>query len=265
MRWLVLAGLMACNETGLSSNRDPVIAVTYGDFDDLTPSLDRLLVNHEIFEGLISNATWSDDPVAGIPVESLFSGRRMAYEAILVTSGTRGFGSTVYNRNEPDDTLVSDDAVLGAVEDYARGGGRLLATDWSYDLIERTWPDAIDFFGDDAQLDAAQHGDVAQVIARVTDPRLQQSLGMDQVVLDYNFSNWAVIEDVGPDTTVWLRGDVTAWDGELTARLTDVPLLVSFETNRGLVVVQTFHTNAQTFAVADTLLTTVLGELPKAE
>ena len=108
----------------------------------------------------------------------------------------------------------------------------------------------------------AQQGQPGIVVARVTDDRLAETLGMDQVVLDYNFSNWAVITDVHPDTTVWLRGDVEAWDGTAFVTLQDAPLLVSHETNRGIAVMMTFHGNAQTFAVTDTLLTTVLGELP---
>lgn len=260
---MIVLALLACSENGFSSNGERTVAVTYGDFDDLTPSLDRLGVQHDIYEGLISNATWTDDQVSGFPVESLFDGRRLAAEAVLVASGTRGFGRTVYNRNEPDDALVSDDRVLSAVENYPSGGGQLLVTDWSYDLVERVWPDAITFLGDDSVLDAAQAGEVGTVVARVTDPRLVESLGMEQVVLQYDFSNWAVITEVGPETTVWLRGDVEAWTGERVERLVDVPLLVSFEVGRGTVAVMTFHGNAQTFAVADTLLTTVLDDLPR--
>lgn len=258
--------LLACSETGLSSNREAAVAVTYGDFDDLTPSLDRLSVRHDIFEGLISNATWSEDPVSGVAVEDLFDTRTSrGYEAVLVSSGTRGFGATVYNRNDPDDGLVGDPAVLDEIEGYVRAGGRLFVTDWTYDLVERIWPDAIDFVGDDSALDAAQVGEVDDVVADVTEPLLLDSLGMERIVLEYNFSNWAVIEEVGPDTTVWLRGDVRSWDGTGVVDHTDVPLLVSFPHGRGQVVVQTFHANAQTFAVADTLLTTVLGELPTVD
>ncbi|MCA9567123.1 MAG: hypothetical protein KC656_04745 [Myxococcales bacterium] len=259
---MLLPALIACSETGLSSTREAAVAVTYGDFDDLTPSLDRLRVNHDIYEGLISHATWSEEPVSGFPVESLLSARRPAYEAVLVTSGTRGLGRTVYDRNAPDDALVADPDVLEATEGYVRSGGRVLVTDWAYDLFERTWPDAVDFLGDDTALDDAQQGQPGIVVARVTDDRLAETLGMDQVVLDYNFSNWAVITDVHPDTTVWLRGDVEAWDGTAFVTLQDAPLLVSHETNRGIAVMMTFHGNAQTFAVTDTLLTTVLGELP---
>jgi hypothetical protein len=258
----VILWLLACSETGLSSNRDPVVATTYGDFDDFTPSLQRLDVAHEAYEGLISNATWSDDPVEGFAVETLFDGRRIGAEAVLVASGTRGFGRTVYNRNDADDAFVGDDRVLDAVEGYVRSGGRLLVTDWSYDLVEQTWPDAIGFSGDDAVLDAAQTGDVATVLARVTEPSLAEALGMDAVVLDYSFSNWAVITDVDPDTTVWLRGDVPVWTGEAIETLRDVPLLVSFERGRGTAAVMTFHANAQTPVLTDLLLSHVLGELP---
>lgn len=258
---LVLLAL-GCSENGLSSTEQSGVAVTYGDFDDLTPSLDRLGVSHDIYEGIISTPTWADGEVSGVPVETLFSGRRLTQDAILVASGTRGLGQTVYNRNATDDLLVSDPAVLDATGNYVRDGGRLLVTDWAYDLVEQTWPDAIDFHGDDAVFDAAQQGEPGDVLARVVDPVLAEALGMEQLVVRYDFSNWAVITDVAPDTRVWLRGDVEVWNGDAVETLADVPLLVSHETDRGTAAVMTFHADAQPFAVADTLLATVLGELP---
>lgn len=262
---LALVLLGGCIENNFSSRPRDSIAVTYGDFDLLTETLDRQLVQHGIYEGLISNATWSERRVSGIPVESLFfEGEMGLHDAVLVASGTRGLGLTEYNSNRPDDMLIADDAVLRVARSYLRASKSFYLTDWAYDLAEQAWPEYIEFYGDDAVFDAAQVGDIGRIVARVTDPRLEDALGMDRVSIDYNYSNWAVITDVGPDATVWLRGDVRAWNGDGWDELVDVPLLVSFEPNGGpgKVVVQTFHANAQTPAVTDLLVDLILGPLP---
>ncbi|MEZ4317493.1 MAG: hypothetical protein R3F61_08310 [Myxococcota bacterium] len=265
---LGLALLPGCIENSFSTRPTNSIAVTYGDFDDLTESLDRLLVQHGIYEGLISNATWTDDDIGGIPVEALFlEGEMGLHDAVFVASGTRGLGKTVYNANRPDDLLIADEDTHRIARTYVRANKSFLLTDWAYDLAEQSWPDAIEFLGDDTEFDAAQKGNIGTVVARVTDDRLAEALGMDQVVIDYNYSNWAVIEDVGEDTTVWLRGDVEYWNGDGWSVLEDAPLLVSFEpyAGTGRVVVMTFHANAQTPAVTDTLLETLLGPLPSVK
>ncbi|MCB9677268.1 MAG: hypothetical protein H6737_19270 [Alphaproteobacteria bacterium] len=262
---LLTLALAGCIENGFSTRTQNSIAVTYGDFDDLTESLDRLLVQHGIYEGLISNATWTDDDIGGIPVEALFlEGEMRLHDMVFVASGTRGLGKTVYNANLPDDALVADDDTLRISQTYVRSNRSMLMTDWAYDLAEQSWPDQVDWLGEDGDLDAAQRGNIGTVVARVTDDRLAEALDMDQVVIDYNFSNWAVIDDVSDDTTVWLRGDVEYWDGDGWAVKEDAPLLVSFEPygGDGRVVVMTFHANAQTPAVTDTLLETLLGPLP---
>lgn len=268
MRTLPLAALalVGCIENDFSSRTRNSVAATYGDFDLLTETLDRQLVQHGIYEGLISNATWSEDDISGIPVEALFfEGEMGLHDAVLVASGTRGLGRTEYNSNRPDDALIRDEENLRIARTYVRASKSFFLTDWAYDLAEQAWPEYVEFYGDDTVFDAAQQGAIGQVVARVVDPELEESLGMSTVVVDYNFSNWAVITDVGPDTRVWLRGDVSAWNGDAYETLEDVPLLVSFEPNGGsggTVAVQTFHANAQTPAVADILIEATIGPLP---
>lgn len=257
--------LSGCIENGFTSRRQDSVAATYGDFDLLTESLDRQLVQHGIYEGLISNATWTDRDISGIPVEALFfEGEMGKHDAVLVASGTRGLGRTEYNSNRPDDLLIGDEQNLRMIRNFLQAGKSFFLTDWAYDLAEQGWPEYIEFYGDDATFDAAQVGAIGQIVARVTDPELEEALGMSSVLVEYNFSNWAVIEDVGPDTRVWLRGDVSAWNGEAYEELRDVPLLVSFQPagGDGVVAVQTFHANAQTPAVTDILLEATIGPLP---
>lgn len=275
---VTLAALLgACgNETGVNFRDVDQIAVTVGDFDDVQAPFDRMVVPTTRYDGIISTATWVEDEdeftSPALNVEGLFLSERneelRAYGAVFVASGTRGFGEREYNSLQPDDALVSNEEAMANAEAYLSTGGVMWLTDWSYDLAPRVVPDKIDFLGDEAQLDAAQRGDINdRVVARVVDEGLAEALGTEQLSLKYNFSNWAVIEDVADssDVKVWLRGDVTYRDdsGEGTQTLTDVPLLVSVQMQnerQGELVFSTFHLDAQNGAVIDTLLQTIVGD-----
>jgi hypothetical protein len=114
-------------------------------------------------------------------------------------------------------------------------------------------------------LDAAQVGAIGTVVATVTEERLATALGSDSMAVEFNYSNWAIMTDVGPDVTVWMRGDVQ-YRVDAVAEpetLTDVPLLVSFEPNgpeRGLIVYSAFHIDVQTGYAMDEILRTVVGD-----
>jgi hypothetical protein len=271
------AGLCgACNnERGFSFRDVDSVAVTIGDFDNVQEPFNRMVVDTTRYDGIISTATWVEDEedfqAPTLDVETLFLSERnqelRSHGVVFVASGTRGFGEREYNSLQPDDGIVSSEIAQENAEGFVRQGGVLWLTDWSYDLIPRTFPDQIDFLGDESQLDAAQRGDIGRITARVVDEDLAAALETDQLSLEYNFSNWAVIESVADDSDVrvWLRGDVTYRDGsgEGTRNLTDVPLLVSVRTGgegRGELVYSTFHLDAQNGAVIDTMLQTIVGD-----
>jgi hypothetical protein len=133
------------------------------------------------------------------------------------------------------------------IREFVDRGGRLVLSDWTYDLVVALWPDKIDFFGDEAELDVAQVGVLAQINGTVSDATLAEALGDETVSLAYNYSNWSVIESVSDDVSVHISGDVTyrISASEGYGDLTDVPLLVSFTQGAGQVVFSTFHWMAQ--------------------
>jgi hypothetical protein len=271
---LLLAGSGCKNEGNLIGTLGDDIAVTQGDFDDVAAPFNRLVVAHESYEGIIAAATWDDefDPANNaLKVETLFSdGQEIAgYDTIFVASGTRGFGLRRYNGLDPDDSLVKDEFVIDAVTNFVARGGNLVVTDWAYDLVEACWPDAIEFLGDDATFDAAQAGEIGNVTASISQEKeadlLRERLGTDTVSVRFDFSNWAVIEEVSNDVTVWETADITYRErnGEGTQSLSGVPILVSFAPNgadKGKVVFLSYHIDAQTEAVIDDTLRTVVGE-----
>jgi len=248
---------------------EDAIAVTSGDFDDVVEPLNRMVVARTEYEGLISVATWDDtynaDNVA-LKVETLLGNRQemLSFGSIWVASGTRGLGRQQYNGVEPDNTFLTDADVPGNVQDFVSLGGTLLVTDWAYDLVELAFPEYIEFLGDDAEPDAAQSGELGTYSANVLEAELVDAIDSDTLGARFDFSNWAVIESVSEDVTVWAEADVKyrLQNGEGTQDLAGVPLLVSFQPygpTSGKVVYSSFHVDAQNDAVIDALLRTLVG------
>lgn len=262
----VVVMVLGCNEQSFTAKRLNSIAVTAGDFDQLGAPLDRMNVRHTVYEGLISTATWDPDYEGqniALKVEALFGdlAEIAGHDALFVASGTRGLGERVYNGLLPDDALVSDPAVVDNVREYAKRGGVLLFTDWTYDLLEAAWPDYVEFLNDDSELDAAQVGEIGTLTASVLEVELESALEADKVALKYDFSNWSVVESVSEDVTVWLAADAryrVQEGGVMT--LAASPMLLSFEPKSGgRVIYSSFHMDAQTAVVTDQMLRTVVG------
>jgi len=244
------------------------IAVSSGDYDHMEALLLRQLVNYQLYEGFIVGATYDPDidpDLMTLEVEGLLGSddELENYGAVFVNSGTRGLGRWVYNGVDTDDALVSDAAVIKNVTDFVAGGGVLVASDWSYDLIEACWPGMITFVGDETVLDDAQRGQRGTVQALVHREALVNDLGQNVVSIDYDFSHWATIASVSSDVEVILSGDVMYRVSELEGdiELEDVPLLVAFDHGAGSVYFSTFHWHVQNPTVADTILFSVVEGL----
>ncbi|MFT7517911.1 MAG: hypothetical protein ACI9MC_000035 [Kiritimatiellia bacterium] len=272
---LIAFSLGACNESQITLRRVDSVAVTVGDFDNVQAPFNRQVLPTTSYDGIISAATWDEtyeSAPGGLNVEGLFLGDKnreiISHGTVFVASGTRGFGLRQYNSLQPDDQIVSDANAISNTQFYVRGGGVLLLTDWAYDMIPAAFPDKIDFVGDET-FDVAQRGKIGRISARVTDEELEAELQTDVLSLTYDFSNWAVMEDVLDDNVrVYLRGDVQylAPDGEGYITVEDAPLLVSFQPdNTGQVVYSSFHLDAQNPAVIDSILRVVVGEFDLKE
>ncbi len=165
--WLAAFGL-ACIETGVNVRPIEAVAVVAGDFDDISESLGRQLIDYQTYEGYVCCASYDPDldpDLIALESETLFSGTSeeggrelFIYDAVMLNSGARGFGAWQYNGVEADDHLVADPTVVDNVKEFVDRAGLVWLSDWSYDLIEAAFPDEIDFYGDDDILDSAQVG-----------------------------------------------------------------------------------------------------------
>lgn len=267
--------LAACkNEQGITELTFEAIAVVTGDFDQVEASLTNLDIGHTSYEGYIQRAVYDPEiqPDAfALKSEQLFQNSDSAgvaeiamYDAVFVNSGARGFGAYVYNGTEADDSLVTDLVTLEHVRTYVENGGTLVVSDWAYELIEAIWPDAIDFAGDDAVLDDAQRGTSPTVTASVLDERVQEQISDNETVeLGFDYSYWTVIESVGPEVNVHMSGDVLyRASGALGEQaLSNVPLLVSFESSGGQVLYSSFHWRTQRAEVSEGVMLALLDGL----
>ena len=277
-RFLFALAMVGCsNDQKFSKVGYDRVAVVTGDFDRFEAILGRNGLSYTPYEGFISQPTYDaelDPNSFDLHTEELFRDQTeegysalMSYDAVFLNSGSRGFGDAVYNGVEADDDLVSDPEVLGNIETFVNARKRLIIGDWGYDLIEAIWPDAIAFLRESDGLDSAQRGARGSVNATVSGTDLVRALGTPDALINYDFSNWAVIESVSSDVTVYMRGDVqvTAGDDEASnTTIEDAPLLVGINVGGGEVIFSTFHWQSQPESVGNALLETVVGRLKTA-
>ncbi len=268
---MALLALLGCSEQGLSEVRLDAIAVVLGDFDDMRTPLTALDIATTPYDGFIVQAVYEPEDgrsqrgEMAADIDTLLTAvdekgnyAIQLYNAVFVASGARGFGAGQYNNALLEDNMIlADEIKLQRLCDFADGGGSLVVSDWAYEIVERCWPDAVRFFGDDTGLpDAAQTGAAEQdVYATVTDEKLVEALGA-AVSIDYEYSAATIIESVGGETEVLLRGTLEHQPSadKPFETLDDVPLLVRFTANRGHVVYGNFHWGRQTPSVAQRLL-----------
>lgn len=144
---------------------------------------------------------------------------------------------------------------------WVDAGGVVYATDWAYDVVEQTWPEPIDWIGDDSVPNAAQKGEPGNIVAAVEDDGLQGALGRADLTLNYDLPVWPVIQSVQPQVKVYLAGDApyrTGFDVHVQA---GSPLLVEFEQGAGRVVFSTFRNQVNSSGDSLSVLNAIISTL----
>jgi hypothetical protein len=151
-----------------------------------------------------------------------------------------------YTQPTPNTDLSTDPALQDNLRKFVEAGGRLYATDWHYDFINRTFPGYIKFQGASSEACSGCARTPYDVDAVVDDPGLKgwlgaQSLGAFQLVRSYTGidSVAAQMVTVGGQTKtvtphVWMSGS--------KAGAAKKPATVSFEYGCGRVLFSTYHT-----------------------
>lgn len=279
---LVLALLLSACDDGdtlraLDFGRTAIIT---GDFDTVEQLIQevgnttQVQADIRVYDGYITGPHFEHD----IEVTEAFEGTvedllRMdvfaglaSYKTVFFSDGMRGTNIRQYNGVQEDDHLVVDGTVIQNVREAAASGSNLYFSDWTYDLMERAWPDFVDWVGDDEQIDDAQRGQADIVVARVVDQGLADFMEVpvgSELEVEFNYGVWAVPESVSSDVTVLVEADVwidDATTGQPTL-LADTPLVFSANTEGGTVVFTAFHNEAQISDGARDVLRYELGQL----
>lgn len=213
------------------------LAVVSGNYDDLGRVLDGLgYGGYEPIDGQNADqlAALLSDPVnLGVYDAILFSGGHVE-EDVFFDSDNSGHTAQV-------------ETVLASLRTYVREGGTVIATDWSYDVVEGGWPEAVEFYGDDLIPDQAQRGEPGVFVGQVADSDLAGKVGQEIVDVNYDLSTYPLIDSVGPDTTIYMRGEQERRQGT-TVETHKGPMTVGFRDGEGEVIFSNwrFDANAQT-------------------
>lgn len=225
------------------------VAVVTGQYDRVEDVIDRVgLTDVTIYDGVGSGS--------GTPASTLLNDLSLLaeYDVVFLNCGMVETG------------LIDDPNVISNLRTFVESGGSLYASDWAYDYVEVTWPDAIEFWGDDNTVDAAAWGIDGTIQASVDDSALSTFLGQSSVQLNYDLGAWVVAESAAPSTRVLVRGAVEALDNSnpflpQIVPVNSAPLLMMFEHGDGKVMYTTFHNESQTTADMDIILEFMVFEL----
>ena len=144
---------------------------------------------------------------------------------------------TTDDTGEPGIPTYDTTQIVQNLVDFVDEGGALFAIEWAYDAVEHGWPEAIEFAGEDTTPDAAQIGMVCEVEAAALDTQLEDWVGGGPLAIQYVLGEWPMIESVAG--TTHLTGEVPTEAAGATT-VPDTPLLVSFPSGEGMVVLSTF-------------------------
>ncbi|SRR6266581_1846681 len=153
--------------------------------------------------------------------------------------------------------------IAANLQNFVAAGKHLYASDWAYVYVEKAFPAAIDFFGDDTNFGVtvcdetqARIGDSGTYSASILDSSLATALGRTTMSVNFDFDDWVVLgrlDTQGAGTTNLISGDVVACGTSRGTR----PLQVVFPhgtTTPGKVIYTSFHTQAQATSDMDRIL-----------
>lgn len=162
-------------------------------------------------------------------------------------------GAPADGDDEPEPTVYEYEVIRNNIKAYVEAGGAIYASDWAYDVVEQTWPEAINFVGADEIPDAAQLGEYGIVNAAVSDAALAEWLDSDYTQVEFDLPVWPPIEGVADTVSVHLTGSIDYREGINIYTVAASPLLVSFTVGDGKVAYSTFRVAKN--ADADIILT----------
>jgi len=219
-----------------SADVNSTVAIVSGDYDSPADVLPSFGVT-DFYE---VNGQTGDDLV-----QFLQSAENLAqYDAIFFAGGH--IEEDVFYDTNGDDTAGNVDRVVQALKDYVDAGGSVVATDWSYDVVEQAWPNKFDFLGEDSIPNDAQLGTPDTVDASVTQSDLEAAVGDATVPVHFDLDTWPIVVGSDEAVTPYLVGDAPYRIGLDTYTQRNSPFMASFEAGDGRVVFLSWRLTANT-------------------
>ena len=162
------------------------VAVVTGDFDDMAAVLQQV--------GIESFTIIDGRDTAGL-VEFLGSEENLTPYSTVYFAGGHIEEDVIYD-TDGSDTNGDVSNVRAAIRGYVTNGGKVVASDWSYDVVEQVWPDKVEFLNDDSVPNAAQLGVPMNVNADIPDAGLSAAVGESTIQVDFDLDAWPVVESV---------------------------------------------------------------------
>ncbi len=158
-----------------------------------------------------------------------------------------------FNCGMPMNWLSKREEVSANLAAFVADGGSAYASDWAHNIVEATWPSAIDFRGNDSvfidpfvEWGEPYTGVEGQVTGQVFDGAMRALVG-DEILLDYDLGGWVVPQGVGQNATLMVQGDATLYNVNTQqpgGKQADAPLAVRIGAG-GTVIYTTFHNEPQ--------------------
>lgn len=240
-------GVVQIPEEECAIDQNVTIAVVDGVYDDVK----SVLLNVGIEESAITEFTgaWGTNLLTDYATLS-------QYDIVLLNCGLS------------DSDFIADAGNAAIMRDnlrqFVEDGGSVYGSDWAYNVVEMTFPEYIDFYGDDASAHTAKKGYPSDsVIGSVVDVPLATALGTNQLELHYPLGAWVIMESVAPQVRVYIRGDAP-WSNTgffQGGSLSNVPHTVSFSSGEGKVVYTSFHQEPGINAEMERVLQLLVFEL----
>ena len=232
-------GVLTLDDAECAIEHDVRIAVVSGAYDDVR----SVLLNVGIDAASIVDYAGSN--IVGL--QEL--GTPWATELLSNYDQLAQYDIVFFNCGVYEDEFIQDAQAGGVMRDnlrqFVENGGSIYASDQAYDLVERTFPEFVDFAQDDSVWNDAQRGKVEpSLTGTVTDLTLAQALGQNTLELHYPLVAWAAMESVAAQVRVYIRANATIGlgvTGVFTQTLSNVPHTVGFQVGQGQVIYTSFH------------------------
>lgn len=205
----------------------PDIAVISGDYDHIQDIIRTLDLDYDLFPGETMESTY---------VEFLRD-----YELMLT------YDVIFFNCGINEDWKVYQSEIQENITNFVLQGGSIYASDWAHMFVEATFPEQIDFHGDDHNFEAARVGSEGFVDATVIDENMQTVLGSDRANINFDLASWVIASGIHSEAETLISASVNMydWSSNLDSTIPNAPLAVRFQAGEGTVIFTSFHNEHQ--------------------